>query len=82
MPMIRNLVCPKCHRFWATMDFSEYPNLKARHVKIVAGSNGKLRDGQDLRCSLCGYSYTTWDIVLAGASPENDNLQPGEESKI
>ena len=60
-------MCPKCNKHWADMDFSQYPNLNAKHLKIRLGSKKKPKDGESLRCTSCRYEYTTFDIVLAGA---------------
>lgn len=78
----KNLVCPKCHRFWAQLDFGDYPDFRAKHVKIVWGKRKKMRDGDSLRCTDCGYEYLTADVVLAGTFPEQGDMKPGERKEV
>ena len=76
----KKLVCPKCHIFFGEMDFSDYPDISAKHIRILHGRRKKLRDGASLACSECGYEFTTWDIVLVGAAPERGDMKPGAET--
>jgi uncharacterized protein YbaR (Trm112 family) len=77
---MRKLICPKCHKFFGTMDTKDWPDIAAKHIKIVAGKRRKLKDGDPLSCSLCNYVYNTHDIILAGVSPDHKgDLKPGEE---
>lgn len=83
MKILKKLICPRCHRFWATMDCTRWPNVTAACIKIVAGDRKKFKDGESLDCSLCGFEYTNYDVTLAGASPDStEDLQPGQESKL
>jgi len=79
---IKKLICPKCHTYWADFDYTDYPNLSSKHLKVLAGNRRKLKDGQSLECSCCSYPYTTWDIVIAGADTPQEGLQPGERKDI
>lgn len=78
----KKLICPKCHVYFGDLDYTDYPNIGAKHVKIVHGRRSKMRDGASLACSGCGYEYTTWDIVLAGAAPEQGAMKPGERKEV
>ena len=77
------MICPKCHVYFANMDIKDYPNIHARHIKILVGDKKKPKDGQSLFCSQCGYELTTYDVVLIAADTDkNESLQPGQKVKI
>lgn len=80
---IRNLVCPKCSRFFATMETKRWPDISCSDIKIVAGTRKKLKDGDSLACSLCRYEFNTHDVILAAASPpRQEKLAPGQKATI
>jgi hypothetical protein len=60
-----DLTCPKCHELWGKLSFQYESKVSASDVKIVAGKKKKLKNGDDLKCNLCGHPYTNWDVMLA-----------------
>ena len=77
---IRKMICPRCHKYFGSLDTTDWPDISPKHIKIVAGKKRKLKDGSSLACSLCNYEYTTHDIILVGVSPSHQgDLKPGEE---
>jgi len=64
------LECPKCKKAWGRMKFEYGGGVKPSDVKILSGRRKKLKEGDPLECSECGFTYTTWDVVLAIATAE------------
>lgn len=80
---LRKLICPKCHKYFGDLDIRKWPSISARDIKILVGDRRRFKDGDSLKCTLCNYEYTTYDIVIAGASPDTkEDLAPGQESVL
>jgi len=61
-----DLTCPKCHKLWARMKFRYDSKVKASDVSVLhRGRKKRLRDGDELKCYECGYSYTNADVYIA-----------------
>ena len=61
------LCCPKCHVHWGNMKFQYNSRVKASDITVIAGKHKRLKDGDALKCTSCGYCYTDWDVMLAVA---------------
>ena len=59
------LACPKCHAEWAEISFGPKGEVYPKDVKILLGYKKVLKDGDELKCSICNYPHTTWDLALA-----------------
>ena len=62
---ICDLTCPKCHKPWGKMAFTYASFVRSSDVKVIAGKRKKFKDGEALACTLCGYQYLNWDVMLA-----------------
>ena len=60
-----DLNCPKCKKLWGKLSFQYDSHVNASNVKVLAGKKKKFKKGDDLACTLCGHSYTNYDVYLA-----------------
>lgn len=63
------LECPHCHKKWAELSFRYDSMVNPQDVRVL-DSDKKFGKDEELKCTLCDYAYTNWDIMLAiaGAS--------------
>ena len=69
------LECPACKKVWGKMKFRYESRINASDVTVTAGRKKKFKNGEDLKCSCCGYAYKMSDVFLAIAASEENNGQ-------
>jgi uncharacterized protein YbaR (Trm112 family) len=65
------LLCPKCREHFANLKFAYDTQIDPEDIEVLKGDH-KFVKGEDLACTLCKYTYTSWDIYLAIAEAKDD----------